>query len=111
LIEKLTDPRPVFGDAAGKNVAEIRCFEESRMASDVALSFARDIRPMFTQTDIDHMKAMMDLSDRDSVREHADAIYQVVASGSMPPANSGEPRWTAEMCARFKQWADQGGAQ
>jgi hypothetical protein len=79
------------------------------MAGNVALSFATDIRPMFTQTDVDHMSGMMDLSNRDSVLEHADAIYEAVSSGSMPPPSSGE-RWTPEMCARLKQWRDQGGA-
>lgn len=73
-----------------------------------SLSFAKDIRPLFTDTDVAHMKAMMDLSDRDSVFQHADAIYETVASGSMPPPASGE-RWTPEMCATFKAWKDQGG--
>jgi hypothetical protein len=73
------------------------------------LSFARDIRPMFSDMDIDHMQAMMDLTDRDSVFENADAIYATVSSGSMPPASSGEAPWTAEMCAKFKRWADEGG--
>ncbi|MBV8654442.1 MAG: hypothetical protein JO160_00260 [Candidatus Eremiobacteraeota bacterium] len=73
------------------------------------LSFARDIRPLFTETDVAHMHAMMDLSDRDSVFENADAIYATVSNGSMPPPSSGEPRWTQEMCATFKRWADDGG--
>jgi hypothetical protein len=74
------------------------------------LSFTRDIRSMFTDVDVDHMHFAMDLSDRDSVFEHADAIYAVVSKGSMPPSSSGEPRWTAEMCATFKRWKDEGGA-
>jgi hypothetical protein len=74
-----------------------------------ALSFAKDIRPMFTQTDIDHMRAFMDLSSRDSVFEHADAIYETVSSGAMPPRSSGEPAWTPQMCATFMQWQSQGG--
>ena len=72
------------------------------------LSFAKDIRPMFTDTDVDHMKmAGMDLSSRDDVRAHADSIYRVVSAGTMPPPNTGE-RWTAEMCERFKDWQNQG---
>ena len=74
-----------------------------------ALSFERDIRPMFTQMDVDHMSAMIDLSDRDSVFGSADAIYSTVASGTMPPPSSGEPRWTAQMCEKFRQWTEQGG--
>ena len=73
------------------------------------LSFSRDIRPMFTDKDVAHMDMMMDLSDRDSVFEHADAIYQSVSGGRMPPASSGESPWTPEMCAKFKSWKDQGG--
>jgi hypothetical protein len=73
------------------------------------LSFATNIRPLFTSTDVDHMQAFgIDLSNRDSVAEHADAILGTVTSGAMPPASSGEARWTDEMCATFKQWRDQG---
>ncbi len=79
------------------------------MAAPITLSFARDIRPMFTSMDVDHMKKSMDLSDRDSVFRNAEAIYKSVSSGHMPPASSGEPRWTQEMCARFKHWQEQGG--
>lgn len=72
------------------------------------LSFAGDIRPMFTEIDVDHMQPLgIDLSDRDDVERNADAIYSAVSQGSMPPSNSGE-RWTPEMCARFKQWQSQG---
>ena len=73
------------------------------------LSFARDIRPLFTQLDVDHMSFAFDLSDAKSVFENADAIYATVSSGSMPPSASGESRWTAEMCATFQRWKDEGG--
>jgi hypothetical protein len=75
---------------------------------DERLSFARDIRPMFTDIDVDHMKkAGMDLSDRDDVEKHAAAILKVVTEGTMPPQNTGE-RWTSEMCDRFKRWTETG---
>ncbi len=74
-----------------------------------SLSFAADIRPMFTDMDVDHMRKALDLSDRDSVFAHADAIYQAVLGGHMPPAGSGEPRWPAEWCDTFKAWKEQGG--
>jgi hypothetical protein len=74
-----------------------------------ALSFARDIRPMFTDMDVDHMKKAMNLADPISVFQHAGAIYAAVSSGSMPPPSSGETRWTSEMCSRFKDWWDRGG--
>jgi len=79
------------------------------MSASTQLSFARDIRPMFTDMDVDHMKNAMDLSNRDSVFQHADAIYASVASGGMPPPSSGEPRWTPAMCEKFKTWQEQGG--
>jgi len=64
---------------------------------------------MFTDLDVEHMKpAGMDLSSRDDVAAHADAIYATVRSGTMPPKSSGEPPWTDEMCARFKAWQTQG---
>jgi hypothetical protein len=79
------------------------------MTDGTALSFAKDIRPMFTDLDVAHMKPYgIDLSSRDDVETHAAAIYETVSEGSMPPSSSGEPRWTAEMCARFAQWQQQG---
>lgn len=77
--------------------------------ADAPLSFAKDIRPLFSDTDIAHMRKMMDLSDRDSVFANADAIYRVVSEGTMPPPQGGEPQWTAEMCETFKTWMNQGG--
>ncbi len=75
--------------------------------ADAALSFAKDIRPMFTDIDVEHMKGFgMDLSSHDDVVNHADAIYSVVVSGAMPPSGSGT-RWTTEQCDRFKAWQNQ----
>jgi hypothetical protein len=79
------------------------------MSVSATLSFAQDIRPMFTNMDVDHMKKAMDLSDRASVFQHAQAIYESVSSGHMPPTSCGEPRWTPDMCAKFKKWQEQGG--
>ncbi|HME80665.1 MAG TPA: hypothetical protein VKF82_01165 [Candidatus Eremiobacteraceae bacterium] len=77
-------------------------------SNDPALSFARDIRPMFTDTDVEHMEAYgMDLSSFDEVVQHADAIYAAVSDGSMPPKGTGA-QWTPQMCARFKAWQTQG---
>jgi hypothetical protein len=74
-----------------------------------ALSFAKDIRPLFTELDVAHMKpAGIDLSNRADVEAHADAIYRTVSEGSMPPASAGEVRWSPEMCDRFKKWREQG---
>lgn len=73
------------------------------------ISFAKDIRPMFTEMDVAHMKrAGMDLSNRDDVAKHATAIYKTVSEGIMPPPDAGESRWTTEMCERFKEWLSAG---
>jgi hypothetical protein len=79
------------------------------MTDEGTLSFAKDIRPMFTDVDVEHMKPLgVDLSSKDDVETNADAIYEVVSTGSMPPKNSGGQRWSPEMCAKFKQWQSQG---
>lgn len=79
------------------------------MSDDSAPSFAKDIRPMFTDLDVEHMKAFdLDLSDKVQVEAHADAIYATVSQGSMPPSSSGEARWSDEMCARFERWRKTG---
>jgi hypothetical protein len=79
------------------------------MASNAPPSFAKDIAPMFTAMDVDHMKMAFDLSNRDSVWQHAEPIYTSVSHGTMPPPSSGEPRWTEAMCARLRAWIDAGG--
>ena len=44
--------------------------------ADPATSFARDIRPLFREKDVNSMKKAFDLSSYDDVRDHADAILQ-----------------------------------
>ena len=76
---------------------------------DDAPGFAKDVRPMFTDKDVAHMKPLgIDLADAADVQAHADAIYSTVSDGSMPPRNSGEERWSPEMCERFKAWMEAG---
>lgn len=79
------------------------------MPDDPAMSFAKDIRPMFTDTDIDHMEPYgLDLSSRDEVAGRADEIYTMVKEKTMPPPASGLPLWSDEMCERFAAWQRQG---
>jgi hypothetical protein len=79
------------------------------MTQNHALSFARDIRPLFTDTDVDHMKNYgLDLSSRDDVVKHAKEITSVVSAGTMPPPSDGGKPWSLEMCEMFRQWVDQG---
>lgn len=71
------------------------------------LSFKSDIRPLFTQEDVDHMLDVdpdLDLSSFESVKENANDIYRVVSSGAMPP---GDP-WPKDRVEKFKQWMDDG---
>ena len=67
-------------------------------------SFAQDIRGLFRDKDVDGMISAFDLSDYEDVKEHAEAIYQSVANGSMPPDGS----WPREQVTLFKQWMDEG---
>ncbi len=78
------------------------------MDTTKGLSFAADIRPMFTEIDVEHMRAFgLDLTLRDSVAKDAANILSVVSSGIMPPPAQNRT-WTKEMCAKFELWIDQG---
>jgi hypothetical protein len=72
----------------------------------MALSFAKDIRPLFRESpDIDAMKGFgLDLSSYDDVKAQAEAIYSRLEDESMP---CDEP-WPKEQIARFRQWIDDG---
>lgn len=71
----------------------------------MALSFATDIRPLFTDEDIECMTSMgVPLDDPAwmCVPENARGVYERVADGTMPP---GDP-WPDERVALFKSWMD-----
>lgn len=71
----------------------------------MALSFANDIRPLFTEDDVMCMSSFgFDLSSYEDVKDNADVIYERVEDKTMPP---GEP-WSDEQIAMFKQWMDDG---
>ena len=73
----------------------------------MALSFAKDIRPLFRQEDVDCMKAWeVELDDYAWMSDPANAqlVYRVIADGSMPP----DDPWPADRVAVFKQWIDDG---
>ena len=69
-----------------------------------ALSFERDIRPLFRQGDIDSMSFAFDLSAYGDVRANADAIYGRLSEGSMPCDGA----WPTEQVQRFRTWIDTG---
>ena len=60
------------------------------MTDESTISFAKDIRPMFTDIDVEHMKGLgIDLSSYDAVQSYAEAIYRTVSNGTMPPPGTG----------------------
>jgi hypothetical protein len=66
------------------------------------LSFAKDIRPLFRPMDVQSMRRFFDLHDYAAVKQHAQAIYEAVADGTMPC----DAPWPEAKVARFKQWMD-----
>ncbi len=71
------------------------------------VSFDKDIKPLMTDTDRDHMLFMFDLWSYKDVKDNADDIYDAVSSGRMPPPGTGA-RWPKDKVDLFKQWMDDG---
>jgi hypothetical protein len=70
-------------------------------------SFVKDIRPMFREVDIDHMKHhQLDLSSYDEVSLRAHDILSQVSNGTMPPPP--DTPWSQDQVHLFKDWIDQG---
>jgi tyrosinase len=64
-----------------------------------------NIRQLFTDTDIDHMKSQgLDLTSYEEVKASAGGIYGQVAAGNMPP---GAP-WSADNVSTFLNWMSTG---
>ena len=72
----------------------------------MALSFARDIRPLFRdQPDVETMKNMgLDLSSYEDVKAKAGAVHSRLEDGTMPC----DDPWPKERIATFKRWMDEG---
>ena len=77
------------------------------------VSFARDIRPLFRDVDVEHMErhgVRLDDYDFMSDPDNADKVLAVLSPSesdppSMPP---GGPYWTEDQLALFAQWQDDG---
>ena len=67
-------------------------------------SFARDIRPLFRQRDVEAMQAWFDLSSFEDVRDNAAAIQERLSDGTMPC----DGPWSEEQMARFQRWMQEG---
>lgn len=76
------------------------------------VSFAKDIRPLFRQMDIDHMNeynVLLDnytyMSDPSNNHGNAQAVEDTLANQSMPP---GGPYWSGEQLTLYRQWRSDG---
>jgi len=70
------------------------------------VSYANDIKPLFTQLDRQHMDFMFDLWSYDDVKANAADIYDAVANQRMPLPPEGP--WSQESIALFREWMDGG---
>ncbi len=70
----------------------------------MSLSFEKDIRPLFTDTDIDCMGYYVLLDDCEEVKAEAENIYSRLADKTMPP----DDPWPDADIAKFRQWIDAG---
>ena len=71
----------------------------------MSLSFAKDIRPLCRQKDVDTMNDFgLDLSSYEEVKGKAPKICATFENGSMP---CNEP-WPEGQVAIFKRWIDEG---
>jgi hypothetical protein len=68
------------------------------------VGFDKDIKPLMTEADRNHMEFMFDLWAYKDVKDNADDIYDAVSNGRMPP---GSP-WSKDKVDLFKQWMDGG---
>ncbi len=75
--------------------------------SQSIVSYAKDIKPLFTEVDRDHMSFMFDLWSYDDVKSNATSIYDAVSNQTMPPPNAGGP-WEQNKVNKFKAWIDGG---
>jgi hypothetical protein len=69
-----------------------------------ALSFEKDIRPMFREKDRQRMEWAFDLWRFEDVRDNAPAIVERIEDGSMP---CDEP-WSPEKMEQFRAWMQSG---
>jgi hypothetical protein len=67
-------------------------------------SFARDIRPLFRESDRDSMDFAFDLWDYDDVRTHAQDILERLSDGTMPC----DEEWPEEQITQFRRWIEAG---
>jgi hypothetical protein len=69
-----------------------------------SVSFERDIRPLFRESDRRSMDFAFDLYDYEEVSENAQLILSRLETGSMP-CDGG---WPEETIALFRRWVQSG---
>jgi len=67
-------------------------------------SFARDIRPLFRESDRESMDFAFDLWDYNDVSTHAEDILERLTEGSMPC----DGEWPEEQISQFRSWVEAG---
>ena len=72
--------------------------------SDESISFQRDIKPLFRESDVEAMRPRFDLSKYEDVKKYADSIYPRLKDGSMPS----DGQWPRQDLDKFKNWMDTG---
>jgi hypothetical protein len=72
--------------------------------SDIALSFERDIKPLFRESDRTAMSKAFDLWSATDVAAHGDAIVARLREGSMPC----DGPWPAGQVDVVSRWLDDG---
>jgi truncated hemoglobin YjbI len=95
----------------GSRASALAPQEEETMAPDLPgpdepIGFEAHIKPLFRQLDRDSMRRAFDLWDRDDVAEHADAILERLAAGTMPCDGA----WPPERVEAFRRWTTEGRA-
>jgi hypothetical protein len=71
---------------------------------DSTPSFARDIRPLFRESDRESMDFAFDLWDYHDVSAHAEDILERLTEGTMPC----DGEWPEEQVTRFRLWIEAG---
>jgi hypothetical protein len=75
------------------------------MATEISdVSFERDVKPLFRETDRESMRESFDLWGYDDVVENAAAILGVLEAGSMPCDGA----WPDQQVDLFRRWVDAG---
>jgi hypothetical protein len=71
---------------------------------DKTLSYARDIRPLFRDSDRDSMAFAFDLWDYQDVCTYAHDILERLSEGSMPC----DGEWQEDQITQFRKWVEAG---